>query len=119
MPGPLEGLKRGMPLGASTLPQDELSPDAQIGALTERNRLLGGQPETLMPPSSPQSRDFTFSNPDMPDIAGLINAMRGAGISGQRMTDIELPPQPVDSSTLQGLDELTRRIDVILGGGGR
>ena len=102
MPGPIDGLKR------ARTPQEPQTPDAQALALMERNRLLSGQPEAPMTPSPAQAGGFTFSNPDMPDIAGLVNAMRGAGIQGQRMTDIELPPQQ------QGLDELTRRIDALL-----
>lgn len=106
---PIAGLRRNRPPEASQMAQDVSDPIAQAQALMERNRLLAGQSEPSVPPSSASPGEFTFTNPDMPDIAGLINAMRSAGIRGQRTQDIELRPEA------PSVDELTRRIDALLG----
>lgn len=72
---------------------------------------VGGQPQA--PPmqgqgQAPQGGGFSFSNPNIPDVMGLIEALKKAGIMGSRpQQDIELPPEPLP------YDELMARAKAI------
>ncbi len=73
-----------------------------VDALIKQRSMINQTVGQLAPPNAPQmpapnTEPFVFSKPEgIPDIQGLINAMKGSGLTGSRTADIELPPDTDD-----------------------
>lgn len=93
MPGPVDGLKAAAPSVDDLIRQRQMINQTVGGLGSQPPQQPQAPPPAAPPQGGPQSYGgFSFSS-HMPDIEGLVKALRGGGYTGSNTQDIELPAE--------------------------